>query len=343
MIRTLVLSLIALAGCRAQRPAPAVEEPTTVALPGGVADDDDDAPDGIPAELKAGIVKWKNAGVYVDGKPTGMLAFGELPVALRPVWIEDEVSVRIAPGQSGRATRLSRQRHYRVAEYLEAVGVNLARVKEVHLYGPKVCESLVVSGRELRAHRKDFLFRFGGEVTGKPIPVTPPNFGNGQSPDKIAAVMVYIDRKPPTLVPDEGFVLDGELQSGVPYFGEPVRGGVRVYFDDKLATIIKRRRLGDDPRFAEHAPDGHLRWKLLPFLAAQGVDASHVAEAWIVRDQRRQERLTPSQLRDLTFESSDGYRGQIVLGANLRANVIALHSKPVPPRLLPGVRPEEEP
>ena len=44
-----------------------------------------------PAEFKSGMSKWRDVGVYVDGQPVGFLTFGELPIALKPVLVEDEV------------------------------------------------------------------------------------------------------------------------------------------------------------------------------------------------------------------------------------------------------------
>ena len=83
--------------------------------------------------------------------------------------------------------------------------------------------------------------------------------------------MIYIDRKPPTITRD-GIELDGVAQDGVPYYGEPVRGGVRIYLDDKLATIVKRQEL--DPKQAKQTPDGELHWSFADFLKSKGVDRS---------------------------------------------------------------------
>lgn len=293
--------------------------------------------DWVPAEFKKGRDRWKDTVVYVDGTPVGVLAFGELPVALEPVWIEDTVSAPRKPGATGPAFTHASQRHYRFVDYLRAVGVEPRRLRELHVMGPKASETLVVTGAELERRGEGLLFRFGGEVRGKAIPVVPARLGNGRAPDKITSVMAYLDREPPLVVRNQGLVLAGELVRDVPYYGEPLRGGVRVYVDDRLAAVIKRRALEDVGK------SGEASWGLLAFLEAQGVDTSGIVEAWVVRGARRRERFDRAQLAELTFEASPQGRGRILVGpARAPAHALALHSRPVAPERLPRLRPHEE-
>jgi hypothetical protein len=285
--------------------------------------------------------RWKDTAVYLDGVPVGMLAFGELPVALAPVWIEDDVSVPVKPGQKGPGSRRAKQRQYRFSDYLRALGVDPGEVKELHVQGPKAAEVLVVSGAELVRRGDEMRFRFGGEVSGKAIPVVPDGLGNGLSPDKIAAVMIYVARTPPTLVRNVGLVQAGEPVAGVPYAGEPVRGGVHVYLDDRLATVLKRKRLADDVD-APAAAGAASRWPLLALLEAQGVDTRHVVEMWIIRDERRQERLGREQLAGATLELGPSARAVVHLGdVELPAAALALHSRRLRPAELPRLGPDE--
>src|SRR5205814_5679052 len=98
----------------------------------------------------------------------------------------------------------------------------------------------------------------------------------------------------PTLDMDEGMILDGRPQPGVPYFGEPIRGGVRVYVDNKLGGIIKRQDL--DVKAATKDADGTLHWKLADVLGKLGVDSKKAVELWVVRDERREEKLKPDDI-----------------------------------------------
>jgi hypothetical protein len=153
-------------------------------------------------------------------------------------------------------------------------------------------------------------------------------------------VMIYIDRKPPTIT-RTGVDLDGVEQTGVPYYGEPLRGGVRIYADDKLAAVIKRQDL--DPKMATQTPDGELHWPLAAFLKARGVDTSHLVEGWVIRNERRAEKLTWADLEKMTFTASSQAKGTVTLGdGKLVVGALALHSRPVKNEELPQVLDEEQ-
>jgi len=270
--------------------------------------------------------------VYVDGEPISVLSFGELPIGLKPVWRTDQVSVEKEPGQAAPPSREVKVRAYRFTELLTALRVNLTKVRELHVYGPKPTDAIVVGGAELRRRGRDFLFRFAGEVEGSPLPIVPPRFGNRRSPDRITAVLAYVDKKPPRLVPDKGFELDGRIITDIPYHGEPLSGGVRVYLNDRLAMVIKRRNLEGGPRFS-----------LASQLESHGIDAGKVAEAWAIHRDRRVERFTQEQLQALFFKMPEGRQGELLLGdRDLPASAIALHEVAIDPEQLPKVRSEEE-
>jgi hypothetical protein len=276
--------------------------------------------------------RWRNSGVYVDGEPVAVLTFGELPIALKPVWRTDQVSVEMEPGQDAPTHRETKIRCYRFTELLTALRIDLAKVRELHVYGPKPTDSIVVTGTELRRRGRDFFFRFAGDVEGKPIPIVPPRFGNARSPDKISAVLVYVDKKPPRLIPNEGFELDGRTITGIPYHGEPMKGGVRVYLEDRLAMVIKRRNLGSATR-----------QPLVEQLESHGIDTEQIAEVWAIHQDRRVARFTREELKTLSFRMAEGAQGELLLGERDRpVSAIALHKKRIDPDLLPKILPEEE-
>ena len=297
----------------------------------------------VPAEFKSGADRWKDTGVYVDGKPIAMLSWAELPLSLQPTWIQIKASDRKrADHPEDTGWRWAKERRYKFTDYFKALGLDLRRIKEVHVYGPRFTESIIVSGKDLQAKAAaGFQFRFGGLVSGKALPVVPPSFGNGRSPDKISSVMIYIDKKPPTLVRNDGFYLDGVEQEGVPYFGEPLRGGVRVYLDDRMVAYIKRQDL--PVAKATTTPDGLLHWKLYDVLAEQGATTAGIVEGWVIRDDKRQERIAGDELATMTFEAGSQAKGAIQLGPNkLRAQSLALHTKPVDPASIPQRDPVDE-
>jgi hypothetical protein len=220
----------------------------------------------------------------------------------------------------------------------------VAKVKEIHVYGPQAANAIVATGQELQKRGAGFMFRFGGHTAGKAIPIVPPHFGNREAPDKITAVLVYVDKKPPTLVRNEGFELDGQLVDGIPYHGEPLRGGVRVYQDDKLTMSIKRPLLRETEPVARKADGTPERWQLWSLLESHGVDTTTLKEAWLIHQERRIARLTPEQLRSVTVQMGEKGQNEILVGdSKVPANAIALHRAPLLPNQLPQIAPEEQP
>ncbi|MBX3159623.1 MAG: hypothetical protein KF773_26875 [Deltaproteobacteria bacterium] len=299
-----------------------------------------------PAEFKSGAARWKDTGVYVDGKPVGFLQWGELPIGIPVVWHRDKVSANKRPGTNDPGWRWANQRAYRFTDYLTAVGVDLKSVKEIHVYGPKMTATLIVGGDELRGERgKQFYFRFGANTYGKAIPMVPGTIGNGNVPDKIASVMVYLNKKAPSLDRDTGMYLEiggkNVEQTGVPYFGDPIRGGVRIYVDNVLAGIIKRQDL--DPKMAKPDKEGALHWKLADVLGKLGVDTKKSVELWVVRADRREEKLPIADVANLEFAASSQAKGGILLGEkSIRANVLAFHSRPLKAEDIPHPTPDDD-
>ncbi len=301
------------------------------------------ASDYVPAEFKSGADRWRDTDVYVDGVFQGVLAWAELPLALQPVWLEVRASAPKRAGTSDPGYTLVKERRYRVTDYLRALGLDLATIKEVHLYGPKFSETVIATGADLRSPAAaNFMFRFGTGAAGKPLPVVPAGFGNGKSPDKISAMMIYVAKTPPTLARNVGLVLDGQVTTGVPYFGTPHRGGVRVYLDDRLVAYLKRQDLPIAK--ATMVPDGDPRWGLYDVLREQGVAVDTIAEAWVIRDERWHERIDKATLTSMWFAAGIQAKGNITLGigaAGIKAQALVLRSTPLAPALVPAIGPGE--
>lgn len=296
-----------------------------------------DAPAG---SHKNGLAAFKDPGVYVDGVPRGMLTFGELPVPLEVAWYEEEAAVPFKAGDPGPRTKLVKQRRYRFRDYLTAIGVDLARVKALHIYGgQRRVVAVSISGDELRA-ADDFTFRFGAEIGGKPIPACPPGVGDGKCPDIIGVVTVYVDKEPPRR---EGghFYLGDERVKDIPYHGPPLRGGIRVYKDNVLVATIKRNALAKSGA-AVKGPKGDDRYALFAFLEERGVALGDVSEAWLVHGERRVKRVPKEALLGASFSADAAHQGAILFGDDdTPTQAIALHTRPLKPEDLPVILPEE--
>ena len=151
--------------------------------------------------------------------------------------------------------------------------------------------------------------------------------------------MVYITKKPPSLIRNEGLELDGVMQTGVPYYGDPIRGGVRIYLDANLVAIIKRQEL-DAKKAVNAGSGGEPSFKLADVFAAQGVDTKKVVEAWVVRDERWEEKISGAELANLTFSAGAQAKGGVLLGdKKFKANVIMLQTRALTEKEIP--RPTE--
>ena len=152
--------------------------------------------------------------------------------------------------------------------------------------------------------------------------------------------MVYIDKKPPVFVPDEGLQLDGKTVEGIPYFGEQMRGGVRVFLDNRLNASINENALEEAP--SQSGPDGRKSWKLGTVLKQNGVDLSKVVEAWVIQDQKRKRKLTRAELDTVSFTTDPERKNALFLAdTKERVDALALHSHALAPSELPQIRPDE--
>jgi hypothetical protein len=294
-----------------------------------------------PKSHKGGVEqRFKDPVVYVDGHPIGVLRFGDLPVPLEVVWHEERAAVPFKPGDKGPRFRIAKQRRYRYRDYLAGMGVDVAKIKEMHIYGGNQRAAAVVIPGENVRKMDDFLFRFGGAIWGKPLPACPEGVGDGKCPDQIGSIAVYVEKDPPERRVGE-FYFDGKKVKGIPYYGTPIRGGVHVYLDGPLKTTIKRNKLkAAELKFT--GTEGNESYKLFDFLKLQGVNTDVIQEAWIIQYDRRVKKLTRAELLDVRFKAGSSGSGEILMGEDeTPTHAIALHTKPVPVEDLPVLLQEE--
>jgi hypothetical protein len=205
-------------------------------------------------------------------------------------------------------------RRFRITDYLRAVGVPLDRIAEVHLHGARAA-AIVLTRDDLLRHPDDILFKFAGETHGKPIPIVR-SIQTGTTFDDLAALTIYIDRKPPRLTRDHGLELDGIPVRGIPYHGEPLREGVRVYLDNRLVAVLKRNQL---------ISGGNGPWNLGDVLERHGVATSRIARLELIHDESRTAKLAWGRI-DFAFNPAAS--AEVMLGAQaLPANSIALFTR----------------
>jgi hypothetical protein len=232
LMRPLLLAIAALlaAGCSEDGPPPLARTMKAVVAERMPSKPPDEAKDRLPETQR----RLRDAAVYLDGKAVGVLKRSELPPRL-PLHKKKLSDGRLVP-------------RYKVAEYLEAVGARLDRVRAVHLVGGRGRASLI-DGDELRAKKDELLFSFTkGMEGGKPRVHWPPGIRINTSIDAISTVMIYEEKAPPRFDSKARVFSfeDNKPIEGLPYVeAESEPKGTRVYVDGVYAGVLKRKVLPD--------------------------------------------------------------------------------------------------
>jgi hypothetical protein len=271
-----------------------------------------------------------DATVYVDGIPVAFVKFYELPPTLQPVVFPPSERQRKAP-------------RYSVADYLEAVGVDLDKSKEAHFYGGRG-RVAVVSGAELKAKRDVLAFRFTAGDRGNLRMEWPGRDKlqmTGLQADIINDIAVYVQRSAPQYDIPSGRVVDdaGKPIVGIPFAPIERPGGTRVYLDGRLVSSIKRKTLPDAVVVPGTPESGQTRFSLAKVLQMGGVDIAKVRGLEAISREAIVATLGPDdaarELARLEFVMPKESKGLIEMdtmkpGAKLEA--VLLHSRDLPKR-----------
>lgn len=254
----LALALGAAASCSKSHPsataAPVVPppQPTVAAVPPPA--------EGEHGAGKKGGGKFNESAVYVDGVAKGVLRYSEMPPQLKPFAFPEIDDLDVA-------------RYYRLTDYLQAVGVDVEKIHEMHIYGSHD-RVAVITGAELRAARERVIFDFTRQTSGKPRAKWAQTHAFVHKPmvDIISVIAIYSAKTPPTYEHGE-IRLDGkEVDDAVPYVGDGVPKGTRVYVDGKLDGWVRRKKL-PNKLIAPGSSDTHARFSTDAFLAYVGADS----------------------------------------------------------------------
>lgn len=265
-----------------------------------------------------GQQRFRLASVWVDGTQLAAVRYGELPPGLRATVVEQTTS-------EGEKLPV---RRFRIADYLEALGVDVARVREVHVYGGRGRIG-VLPGDELRKQRHDVMFSFTQGERGKPRLHWPRDIAVTDKIDMLNDLTVYVDKAPPTWN-QEAWRLEigGQPVEGIPYATAESGGGTRLYVDGRLARTLRRRSLGE--------PTGEPpRWPLAAQLAGAGVVLDQVQAVDLVDRDTRVSRLDKAAVATAALEVPDGSQGRVTVqpgGFTAEAILVFVKALPVEPR-----------
>jgi hypothetical protein len=277
--------------------------------------------------------RFGEAFAYVDGKPVGVLRYFELPPGLEP---HDHTLL------DGRKVP-----RYRVAEYLESLGVDLAKMKEVHFIGGRN-RAAKLAASEIVKHRKDLTFSFTRGAGGKARVHWPASgIEVNTTIDVIVAMSAFVALDPPKFDAQKRRYVneDGSKIDGIPYAKpEESLRGTRVYLDGALLGAVKRKRLPDstlspryDPKTPRFSLDSYLKWV--------GADPTKVREIDLLQGDRVVARVAASDWakarNTAEFSLSPGSEGRIIVHlpegsgeSSLSASAMQVfQTKPAPTKL----------
>lgn len=240
--------------------------------------------------------------LYVDGKLVAAVRYWELPP-----WLPTHMETL---GDGRTAER------FVFAHYLRALGIDTARIKEVHLHGGRG-RVAISTGTELAKVADVLLFSFTMGGGGKMRMHWGPKFEVSDTIDKVERVNIYITMKPPawsmrkmSLVDDKGEPLPDPT--------DDLRGSVRVYLDGRVAFLLKRKEIGADGTLPSRVEGEIPFYRLFDYLRVHGIDPSRVAALELYRRDEMLARLEgKAKLFDpkepIEFSAAKKSGGQIAL------------------------------
>ncbi len=246
-------------------------------------------------------VRFRDAGVFVDGVPIAVMRFGEMPKALEVKWTTLD---------DGRKVR-----RYLLCDYLALLGIDVDKIKAVHVYGGRG-RATRIDGDLIRQYRKKLLFSYTQGEKGKPRvnwPSDDPDFHVTERVDTIAGLAIYVNDAPPRWDADRRVLVgaDGKDLDWIPTKTE-LRGGTRVYVDDRLAGAVKRNMLADTflvPGQTASADDA--RYQLFPLLASEQIDMTKIKHIALISEDVAIATLDAA--KPLQFSAPPKSSGQIVV------------------------------
>lgn len=220
--------------------------------------DDAGPPGGVHGMRK---LRGIDVPVVVDGVHAGVLRYGELPAL-------ESVGTEHAPA-------------YRLADYLEAVGARLESVQAIYFFDT-TDRIGSIEGKELRAERDRFTFRFASGTSGNAeTRWDTVGLKNSFIVHEIRKVAVFVRKPPPPIDPQRQCILEQTgCSSALPYTTAELGRGTRVYLDGKLQGVVKRRVLAEAS--TDRTLDGAPAWSLAALGSSLGIDASQVEAAELV-------------------------------------------------------------
>lgn len=222
--------------------------------------------------------------VLVDGTLRAALRYHELPPSTPTV---------LHPLDDGRLVE-----RFALSGYLASLGVQLSRVRALHLHGGDGRIS-VLDGEELRRVGDRLQIHFTGERGGRPTFKYPGvALRTNTTIDGIHALAVYVEKDAPTYHRGRLRVGETDVDAGVPAAKLALRG-TRVYRDGRLLGTFRRRDVEGQSR------------PLVEALAALGASLDGVVAVELVGANEQVELLEPGAAAATMVTAARGGHGRL--------------------------------
>ncbi len=221
-----------------------------------------DAPVAPAVEAQHGSRRVKNLDVpvLVDGEQVAVLRTGELPTQL--------------VAHDDKKNGVEEARFYRFSEYLTAIGVDISKIKSIHLQA-NMDRIASIEGSELRAEPTRFVFDFLGKTNGS-VKAAWDTTGmkNTFHSSEMYAVSIFVNKAAPAVsVAKSCYLVDGHCSNDLAYVEKKVPTGTRVYQDGKLVGMAKRKTLTDALVMGRDGEDA--KYSVAKLAQSFGADITH--------------------------------------------------------------------
>ena len=239
----------------------------------------------------------------------------------------------------------AQQRFYKFTDYLKALGVDLHKVKEIHVYGPKLSQTIVVDRRRIccRQAADEFMFRFGGRRRRQADPARAAELRQRQAARQ--------DQRRDDLHRQEAADDHARRHRAR---RRPIRSACRTTAS-RCAAACASISTTSSPRSSSarsstrrrrrRRADGELALELRRRSSQRnGVDTSKVVEGWVIRDERRTEKIPWAELVEddvLRELAGQGRRAARRQEARARTRSRCTRAR-IKPDELPVIQPDEE-
>ncbi|MEO1420239.1 MAG: hypothetical protein AAFU66_04695 [Pseudomonadota bacterium] len=243
------------------------------------------------------------SSVYLDGKPLAAIRYGELPKGLGVVWYS--YGIRDTTGE------FPRFRAFRLADYLELLGVDIAKLKGIFLTAGRTTRISYLAPKELLKYRKGMFFSFSGGTAGRAQMRYAKGVKTNDQIDKLLNVYLFRDVEAPTWDPARQlFEHQGKRMSKMPAVRQkfPARA-TRIYFNDRLLTHVQRRQLRTPGAADEEEPTDSHSMSVVDYLKKQELSVRAIRRVEVVANDQTVLELSQKKARQYRISVKPGSGG----------------------------------